>query len=164
MPVTSKHRSLGSSPNWQQKLPIPVEKDRNLDINQLRWPQGKCSSFQLTYSFLSCRAKRKPQTAVKTTGNQYPPHRYKKAIAVAHMLWSQVTAQHQTEVMNHGPLLTKPYAVLLSCSWVISATYAKITEKVTANTPDMEITAKYHLWDETDTMRWSTEKCLKKPW
>lgn len=41
--------------------------------------------------------------------------------------------------------LTNPYAVLLSFSSVISATYANITEKVTENTPDTEIRAKYHL-------------------
>lgn len=35
--------------------------------------------------------------------------------------------------------------MLLSCSWVMSATYAKTTENVTAKTPDTEITAKYHL-------------------
>lgn len=40
---------------------------------------------------------------------------------------------------------TRPYAILLSCSWVISATYANTTEKVTAKTPETEITAKYHL-------------------
>lgn len=54
--------------------------------------------------------------------------------------------------MSHA-LLTRPYAVLLSCSWVISATYAKITEKVTAKTPDMEITAKYHLYKKTNICR-----------
>lgn len=41
--------------------------------------------------------------------------------------------------------LTNPYAVLLSFSSVISATYANITEKVTEKTPDTEIRAKYHL-------------------
>lgn len=40
---------------------------------------------------------------------------------------------------------TRPYAMLRSCSCVMSATYAKTTENVTANTPDTEITAKYHL-------------------
>lgn len=35
--------------------------------------------------------------------------------------------------------------MLRSCSCVMSATYAKTTENVTANTPDTEITAKYHL-------------------
>lgn len=63
--------------------------------------------------------------------------------------------------MSHVPVLTRPYAVLLSCSWVISATYAKITEKVTANTPDMEITAKYHLQDQTERMIKSKIKHLK---
>lgn len=38
--------------------------------------------------------------------------------------------------------------MLLSCSCVMSATYAKMTEKVTAKTPDMEMTAKYHLEKE----------------
>lgn len=39
---------------------------------------------------------------------------------------------------------TSPYAVILSWSCVMSATYANITEKVTAKIPDIEITAKYH--------------------
>lgn len=42
-------------------------------------------------------------------------------------------------------MLTSPYAVLLSCSSVTSATYAKMTEKVTEKAPDTEIMAKYHL-------------------
>lgn len=42
-------------------------------------------------------------------------------------------------------VLTSPYAVLLSCSSVTSATYAKMTEKVTEKAPDTEIIAKYHL-------------------
>lgn len=50
-----------------------------------------------------------------------------------------------SECVSEEHVLTRPYAVLLSCSCVMSATYAKITENVTANTPDIEITAKYHL-------------------
>lgn len=34
--------------------------------------------------------------------------------------------------------------MLLSCSWVMSATYANTTENVTAKTPETDITAKYH--------------------
>jgi len=40
--------------------------------------------------------------------------------------------------------LTSPYAALRSLSSVTSATYANTTENVTANTPLMEIMAKYH--------------------
>lgn len=46
--------------------------------------------------------------------------------------------------------LTNPYAVLLSFSSVISATYANITEKVTEKSPDTEIRAKYHLERDTE--------------
>lgn len=48
--------------------------------------------------------------------------------------------------------LTNPYAVLLSFSSVISATYANITEKVTEKSPDTEIRAKYHLERDTETI------------
>lgn len=47
--------------------------------------------------------------------------------------------------------LTCPYAVLLSFSSVISATYANITENVTENTPDTDIRAKYHLKRNKET-------------
>lgn len=49
--------------------------------------------------------------------------------------------------------LTNPYAVLLSFSSVISATYANITEKVTEKTPDTEIRAKYHLKRKRETSK-----------
>lgn len=49
--------------------------------------------------------------------------------------------------------LTNPYAVLLSFSSVISATYANITENVTEKTPDTEIRAKYHLERNTETSK-----------
>lgn len=41
--------------------------------------------------------------------------------------------------------------MLRSCSCVMSATYANTTENVTANTPDTEITAKYHLKQKGQT-------------
>lgn len=47
--------------------------------------------------------------------------------------------------------LTNPYAVLLSFSSVISATYANITEKVTEKTPDTAIRAKYDLEKKRNT-------------
>jgi hypothetical protein len=40
---------------------------------------------------------------------------------------------------------TRPYALDRSSIVVTSATYANTTEKVTANTPDIEIIAKNHL-------------------
>lgn len=47
--------------------------------------------------------------------------------------------------MMERDVLTSPYAVLLSCSSVISATYANITENVTEKSPDTDIRAKNHL-------------------
>lgn len=41
--------------------------------------------------------------------------------------------------------VTHPYAKLRSCSSVISATYANITEKVTENIPDTTTKPKYNL-------------------
>lgn len=64
-------------------------------------------------------------------------------LAVWPAWWNLMKPMNLWTVAGH--FLTKPYAVLLSCSCVMSATYANITEKVTAKTPDMEMTAKYHL-------------------
>ncbi len=161
MPLRGKHRSLGLSPNWLQKWPIPVGKDRNLEIKStaITARQMVINAINTFISYLQGKNGNRRGLLKQQETNI---RQKKKVIAVAHKLWNQVTAQHQKSVMNHGSLLTKPYAVLLSCSWVMSATYAKITEKVTANTPDMEITAKYHLWDQTERMRRSPEIWKKK--